>query len=185
MEFSKLLEQRRSYRSLQSVKIDESLINELADAVKLTPSCYNHQPWRFLFVYEKTLLEKIYNALSEGNKWAKKGSMIVAVLSQREYDCILPDGREYYKFDTGMAVGILILKTTELGLVAHPIAGYDPQLFKQIFNIPSSLEILALIVVGKKSNVISSELKDYQVETEKKRPQRKEASEFIYINEYK
>lgn len=185
MEFSKLLEQRRSYRSLEPVKIDESLINELAKAVRLTPSCYNNQPWRFLFIYEKVLLEKSFNTLSEGNIWAKKGSMIIAVLSQKDYDCILPDGREYYKFDTGMAASILILKATELGLVAHPIAGYDPKLFKQIFNIPDTMEVIALIVIGKKAKEISAELKDYQIETEKRRPQRKELIEFIYINEFK
>lgn len=185
MEFLKLLEERRAYRSLDPIPIDNSLINEFADAVKLAPSCYNNQPWRFLFIYEKNILEKTFTALSEGNAWAKKSSMIVAVLSQKDLDCIMPDGRTYYKFDTGMATGILILKATELGLVAHPIAGYNPEIIKTVFNIPGSMEVLTLVIIGKKSKEISSELNDYQIKTEKNRPQRKENKDFIYINEYK
>jgi nitroreductase len=185
MEFSKLLEQRRSYRSLVPVSIDQSLIDQLTNAVKLTPSCYNKQPWRFLFIYDKDVLNKAFTVLSEGNAWAKKASLIIAVLSQKDFDCMLPDGRNYYKFDTGMATSILLLKATELGLVAHPIAGYKPGLIKEIFNISETMEVLALIVVGKKSVKINAELKDYQIESEKKRPERKENSEFIYINKYK
>lgn len=30
---------------------------------------------------------------------------------------------EYYLFDAGMSVAFLILRATELGIVAHPIAG--------------------------------------------------------------
>ena len=185
MEFSKLLEERRSYRSLEPAVIDESLINELTNAVKLTPSCYNKQPWRFLFIYNKEILKKTFEALTEGNAWAKKASMIVAVLSQKDFDCVMPDGRTYYKIDTGMAASILLLKATELGLVAHPIAGYNPEIIKQIFNIPSSIEVLTLIIIGKRAKVINSELKDYQIESEKKRPERKKNKDFIYINEYR
>ena len=184
MEFSNLLEERRSYRSLEPVKIDESLIDKLANAIKLTPSCYNKQPWRFLFIYDKEILKKTFDALSEGNAWAKKASMIVAVLSQKDFDCVLPDDRTYYKFDTGMATGILLLKSTELGLVAHPIAGYNSEIIKQIFNIPQTIEVLALVIIGKRAKDISPELKDYQIESEKNRPERKENKDFIYINEY-
>jgi hypothetical protein len=56
----------------------------------------------------------------------QKSSLIIAVYSKREYDCIIDD-RECYLFDTGIAVSFMILRAAELGLVAHVIAGYDPR----------------------------------------------------------
>jgi nitroreductase len=185
MEFSELIEKRRAYRSLEIINITEGLIKEIGEAVRLTPSCYNNQPWRFIFVYEKNILEELFSALTAGNIWAKRSSMIVAVLSQKDYDCKMDDGRDYYKLDTGMAMAFLILKAADLGLVAHPIAGYNPELVKKILNIPESLEVLSLIIVGKKSNEIDKELKDYQIEAEKNRPVRKEVDEFIFLNKFK
>jgi nitroreductase len=184
MELSEILSKRRAYRSFEPVIIDEAMINDLAEAVKITPSCYNNQPWRFLFIYDKPVLEKTFEALTEGNKWAKKASMIIAVISQKDFDCKLPDGRDYYKFDTGMASAVLILKLTELGFVAHPIAGYDPEKIKQIFNIPAPFEVLTLIIAGKKAKEISSELKDYQITSEKERPERKKNSDFAFKNKF-
>jgi nitroreductase len=184
MELSKLLEERRAYRALAPVEITESLINEIADTLKLSPSCFNNQPWRYLFIYEKDILNKTFEALTEGNKWAKKSSMIIAVLSQRDFDCKMPDGRDYYKFDTGMASAILILKATELGLVAHPIAGYSPDKIKEIFNIPAGIEVLTLIIVGKKTSELGSDLNDHQKEVELKRPDRKSNKEFVFLNKF-
>jgi hypothetical protein len=51
--------------------------------------------------------------------------MIIAVFSQKDLDCIRRGGREYYLFDTGMATAFMILRAMGLGLVAHPIAGFN------------------------------------------------------------
>ena len=185
MNFNELLEKRRAYRSLESIEITESIVNDLYEALKLSASCFNNQPWRYVFVFEKDQLNKTYSALSEGNAWAKKSSMIIAVLSHRDLDCKMPDGRDYYKFDTGMASAILILKATELGLVAHPIAGYNPDKVKEVLDIPEPFEVLTLIIVGKKSQEEGELLSDYQKEVEKKRPERKQKSEVVYLNRFR
>jgi len=46
-------------------------------------------------------------ALSSDNAWAKDSSVIVAVSSKEDYDCVLKD-RKYYQFDMGMAIGFLL-----------------------------------------------------------------------------
>jgi hypothetical protein len=43
-------------------------------------------------------------------------------------------GMGYYLFDTGMATAIMILKATDLGLVAHSIAGYDEETIKRVLK---------------------------------------------------
>ncbi len=184
MEIREGIESRRAYRSLEPAEISEGLIRDMAGHAGLAPSCFNHQPWRFVFVFQKKLLQRLFSVLSESNRWVSNASMIVAVFSHKEVDCLIK-GREYYLFDTGMASAFLILRALELGLVAHPIAGYDEGGVKKILAIPDDMNVITLIIMGKKSGSIQSQLTEKQAETEKKRPERLKFGEIAFINHYK
>ncbi|OGS40132.1 MAG: nitroreductase [Euryarchaeota archaeon RBG_13_31_8] len=183
MDVKEAIKKRRAYRSLVPVEITNDLINDLAECVQITASCFNNQPWRYIFVYDKEILLKMHDALTTGNEWAKKASMIIVVLGKKEDDCIIRD-RIYFQFDIGMATCAMILRATELGLVAHPIAGYSPKKTREIFGISENIDVITLVIVGKHSDKIDPVLSPSQVEAEKERPKRKEIGEFIYINRY-
>ena len=172
---------RRAYRSLEPVEITEELVRDLAESARLAPSCNNNQPWRFVFAYDPEVLKKVHGAMSRGNKWVQAASMIIAVFSREDLDCRIK-GRDYYLFDTGMATAFLILRATELGLVAHPIAGYDEGAVKEILGIPEDMQVITLVNVGKRSETIGPLLSDKQVEREKKRPERIPLKELAFIN---
>ncbi len=184
MSVKEAIQQRRAYRSLEKVEITEDLIDELAKYISLAPSCFNNQPWRFVFVYEEETLKKMYSTLTRGNYWATDSSMIIAVFSKKELDCI-QENREYYLFDTGMATAYLILILTEMGFVAHPVAGYDENKTKEILGIPNEMTVITLIIVGKKASTISSKLEAWQIEREKTRPDRLPIDKFAFKNNYK
>ncbi|UCF11773.1 MAG: nitroreductase family protein [Thermoplasmatales archaeon] len=167
MDVKKAIIKRRAYRSLKPVEITEKLIHDLAECAQLSASCFNNQPWRYVFVYDPSVLKEMHKALSPGNAWANDASMIIAVFSKKEDDCIIHD-REYYLFDAGMATRLLILRATELGLVAHPIAGYSPKKTREILSIPDYYNVITLIIVGKHTKKINPILSDKQVEAEKK-----------------
>ncbi len=183
MDLSTIIESRRAYRSLEKIDIKEDLIRTLARSASLSASCYNHQPWKFVFVYENAVLEELKTALSKGNAWAQNASMIIAVLSKANDDCVL-DYRKYYLFDTGMATALLILKATELGYVAHPIAGYNPETVKGVIKSPDDMEIVTLIIFGKHKEEIDPVLSEKQRNDEIKRPQRKPFGEYACLNKY-
>lgn len=184
MDVKGAINKRRAYRSLEAVIITESMIKDLADHARLAPSCFNKQPWRFVFVTDPDMLNKMSEGISSGNKWTQLASMIVAVFSERKLDCLLGE-REYFLFDSGMASAFLILRATEMGLVAHPIAGYNEKKTKEILNIPEDKRLITLICVGKKSDKISSLLNDMQVELENTRPPRHPFETFAFFNKYK
>ena len=100
MDVKQAIEKRRAYRSLEHIEITEDLIKDLAQSAQLFCSCFNNQPWRYVFVYDPEMLKKMHVALSQGNEWAQSASMIIAVFSKPELDCIIKD-RKYYLFDTG------------------------------------------------------------------------------------
>ena len=83
-----------------------------------------------------------------------------------------------------MAVEAMILCATELGLVAHPIAGFNPDKTKEILGIPEEMDVITLIIMGKHSEKINPVLSEKQIEAEKKRPERKPLSEFVSLNRY-
>lgn len=184
MEVLQAIHKRRAYRSLEPEKITEDLIKELVQSAQLAPSCFNNQPCRFVFVYEPEALKNMFTALSEGNEWAYAGSMIIAVFSRKEDDCIIKD-REYHQFDCGLAAGFLMLRATELGLVAHPIAGFSPKKTREILGIPEEYKVITLIIVGKHSETISPILSEKQVGWEKKRPERKPFEEIASLNRFR
>jgi len=172
---------RRAYRSLEPVEITTKLIETLGRAVQLSPSCFNNQPWHFVFTYEKGTLERLFKALSKGNIWATYASMIIAVCAKKEDDCLIHE-REYYLFDLGLASSFLILQATKLGLVAHPIAGYSPKKVQEVLSIPDEYMVITLIIIGKHSGNIPEFLSEKQVESEKNRPTRKTLETFIHHN---
>ncbi|MEO0137733.1 MAG: nitroreductase family protein [candidate division WOR-3 bacterium] len=184
MNVKQTIERRRAYRSLEPTEITNDLIEDLANCARLFCSCFNNQPWRYVFVYDKTILTALHSALSPGNEWAQSASMIIAVFSKPEFDCIMKDGRRYYLFDTGMATAAMILRATELGLVAHPIAGYNQQKVKEILKIPEDMEVITLIIIGKHSDKINPVLSEKQIGAEKIRPERLPLEKFIWHNQY-
>lgn len=143
---------RRSKRAISDEKISEAELDRLIRAAHLAPSCFNNQPWRLIPVDEPAKLNRIKEALPGGNYWAKKAPVIIAVVSRQNIDCELSHDRIYYKFDCGLAVENLLLQATDMGLVSHPIAGFNPEVTREVLSIPDDFELITLIVVGKPGN---------------------------------
>ncbi|MHA1672375.1 MAG: nitroreductase family protein [Promethearchaeota archaeon] len=184
MNLKEILTQRRAYRSLEAIEITPDMITQLAQAAQLMPSCYNKQPWRFVFVKDNPELQILKDeALPKGNAWAQPASMIIVVFSKKELDCVIKE-REYYLFDVGMATAALILRATEMGLVAHPIAGYSPIKVRKFVHIPEEYNIVTLLVIGKKKLEFSSYISEDQKKGESTRPSRLKVEKFTFINQF-
>jgi peroxiredoxin/nitroreductase len=144
-----LIHSRRAYRALSGEPVAREALQRLVEAAHLAPSCFNNQPWRFVIAQGETL-DRVKGALSGGNYWAKRAPAILALASHRDLDCKLSDGRDYFLFGCGMATGLLMIQATQMGLVAHPIAGYDPHAVKEALGIPEEYVLITLIVIGKR-----------------------------------
>jgi nitroreductase len=183
MDVKEAIDKRRAYRSLKPMEITEDLVRDLAKHAILAPSCFNNQPIRYVFVYDKDKLMQMREALSKGNEWAYEASLIVAVFGKKDNDCLIAD-REYYLFDIGLSTAFLILRSTELGMVAHPIAGFKGAKTKEILGIPRDMMLITLVIVGKHSEKINPVLSEKQVAWEKERPERLAFEKFAYLNSF-
>lgn len=183
MELTEVIERRRAYRSLKGFEVTEDLVRDLATAAQLAPSCFNNQPWRFIFVIGDDALGRILSTLTEGNKWARRASMVVAVVGRKEDDCV-SRGREYYMFDIGMAAAFLMLRATDLGLVAHPIAGFNAEAAAVALGVPEGFTVITLLIVGRHAEGVNDLLSDSQKAIERKRPERRPLKEFAFIDRF-
>lgn len=183
MDVKEAIMTRRAFRSFVPATITRELVEDLAGGAGLAPSCNNNQPWRFVFVYGPEALGKLHEALTEGNRWAKDSSLIIAPFARKEDDC-MTGGRNYFMFDVGMAVAFIILRATELGLVAHPIAGYDENKAKEALGIPADMTLVTLVNVGRHTTELKPYLSENQIKAERGRPPRKELSEYLFIDHY-
>lgn len=183
MEVAEAVRARRARRALQEIPVEKKKMDEMVEAARLSASCFNNQPWRLVFAVGKEPLASVKETLAKGNAWAKRASFIVAVVAKETDDCQLSDRRDYFLFDCGLAIGQLELMATELGLIAHPIAGYDPVKVKAALEIPEEYVVIALVICGYPGED-DSLLSDKQKAAEKERPERKPAGENIFLDRW-
>ncbi len=148
MKILKAIDSRRARRALDTAPIPKEILARLVEAAHLAPSCMNAQPWRIITVVDPDRLEALKAALSPGNYWAKKAPAIAAFVTSLDWDARLDGGRDYALFDLGMAAMAYQLQAVEEGLIAHPIAGFNPASAKLALGIPETVVLEALVIVG-------------------------------------
>ncbi len=144
-----LISARRAVRALAEAPVSREEIETMIAAAHLAPSCFNNQPWRFVAIDDPQTLAAVKGAMPKGNYWTGPAPAIIAVTSKSEIDCQLSDNRDYYLFDCGMAVSNLMVQATGMGLVAHPIAGYNPVKVKELLGIPDDYVLITLVIIGR------------------------------------
>jgi nitroreductase len=136
-----LILKRWSPRALSGEPLSEEELAALFEAAKWAPSCFNNQPWRFIYVKNNTPnWEKMYSLLTESNKiWTSKAAVLVLVISKQTFDYNGQPSRTA-SFDVGAAWENLALEAATRGLVAHGMAGFD--------YIPDDYKVEAMIALG-------------------------------------
>jgi nitroreductase len=179
MQVAEAISARRARRTLDTRPISDDIVKELVEAMRLSASCNNSQPWRVVIAKDNYSLALVKSALSKGNVWATRSPLILVVAAKSDDDCRLSDNRDYYLFSTGLAVGQLVLRATELGIIAHPIAGFNPIEAKKLLEIPNDHVVITFVICGY-LGTDESLLSDKQRELEKNRPERKSVGENFF-----
>jgi nitroreductase len=161
MEIIDAISARRAYRFLSADALPDGSARRIVEAGHLAPSCFNNQPWRITAAsgdaagggagHGDEPLTALRAALSETNAWATRAPMIIAVAVRASDDCRLEDGRDYALFDAGLCAMNMISQATAEGLVAHPIAGYNPKKAKAALGIDKDYVLAVLIVVARRA----------------------------------
>ena len=179
MDVIEAIHRRRAKRTIDPRPVEEEKLAALVEAMRLAPSCNNNQPWRVVICRSPESLAKARLALTKGNVWATRAPVIFVVAAKLEEDCHQSDRRDYFLFGCGLAVGQMCLRATELDLIAHPIAGFDPLVDKKELGIPDDHVVITNVIIGYLGQDRSL-LSDKQKIREDERPERRHVSENFF-----
>lgn len=142
METLESIRKRCSLKThLSEQQIEPEKINTILEAARLAPSARNLQPWRFILVQDRQMIEALTPAFFEANRVVKDAAAILVVCG-RARDDVAHDGKEYYLFDIGLAVENMILAATNLGLVTHLMTAFSETDVKRVLHIPDDVRVV-------------------------------------------
>ena len=150
-EVDSMFTDRWSPRAFLPDPLPEHQINTLFEAARWAPSCFNEQPWLFVYATEPEQRSKLVSALVPKNqRWAGKCPLLMFALARKNF---LQGGREnrHAPFDTGAAWMALALQARRLGLYAHGMAGFNQEKAYEVLGVSKDeYHVMAAIAVGRK-----------------------------------
>ncbi len=150
MDAMKAILERRSIRDYLPTPLERSEVEELVEAASFAPSAHNGQPWEFVFIDDREVL----NALNEGRKYASMllqapGAFVVCAKFPEKPRLPKGQGVEYFCIqDSAAAIQNLLLAAHAKGLGTCWIGDFDEDVLRELLNIPQEYAPVAVIAVG-------------------------------------
>lgn len=138
---------RRSIRKYTGKVIPESTIEEIIKAAMYAPSAVNKQPWHFIVVSERNILDRI-REIHPYASFLATASHAILVCGDTE----LQHDEGYYVVDCGAATQNLLLAAHMLGIGScwigvHPREERKKR-FAELFGLPDHVQPYALVSLG-------------------------------------
>jgi len=141
MQVQEAIKERHSCRNFNSTPIAVNLIEALIDAARLAPTARNIQPWEFIAVTQKEVLQKL-GQLADHGRFIRDAACCIAVLCE---------DTKYYLEDGSAATENILLTATDLGLASCWVAGDKKdycQKVKELLGAPQDLKLVSLVALG-------------------------------------
>lgn len=139
---------RTSVRDYTSTPIPEATIDTLLRAGMAAPTAGNKQPWKFIVVNERALLD----SLAQGN-WRPAAKAQAAIVVCGDTTNSFPgEGKDYWVQDCSAATENILLAAHAVGLGAvwcgcYPISE-RVELVRTTFAIPDSIVPISVVMLG-------------------------------------
>ncbi len=139
MDALEAIRTRRSIRNFTGDPIPRQDLEALIDAARLAPSGHNEQPWDFIVITDRAMIDQLKVAAG----WMEKAGAIIAV--------VLDPSSRWWLEDGSAAIQNILLAAHALGYGACWLEGYTLPLeakFKTLLGVPEDKRLLTLIPVG-------------------------------------
>lgn len=168
---------RRSVRAFKQEPIPRDDFDRIFEIVRLAPSAWNAQPWRFIVATDPSLRAQL-GAAAYGQKQVTGAPAVIVLYTDMKavlenVDDIMHPGmpveqraasaasfrgsfsaktdaeREQWGASQGyIALGYLLLAASSLGYATSPMLGFEPAKVKTILGLPGHVSIPALVAIG-------------------------------------
>lgn len=157
MEYSELLNKRRSIRAYEPKKVEREAVEEIIKAAGKAPSWKNSQTGRYYVVMSDEVLSDVKaTCLPEFNaKNCADASVLIITTFVKGVAGFGNDGAPinnlgegWGAYDLGLQNENLVLKAAELGLGTLIMGIRDEAKLREKLNIPEDEEVVAVIALG-------------------------------------
>ena len=174
---------RRAIKKFNSsYKMFSEDIKSLMELTILSPTSYNQQNWRFIYVTDQAVKEKISKAACDQDQ-PRDGSLVIVLCGNlnawkedplrywrnntpekqelvknslvRKYENNPENRRDEAMRSCGFAAQTIMLAARQMNLDSCPMVGFEYDELAEIINLPKDHMIVMMIVVGKKSEDVA------------------------------
>jgi nitroreductase len=144
---------RWSPRAFLPDKVSHEDLMTLFEAARWSPSCFNEQPWHFIYAVSDTDLARFHTVLNEKNRtWGSKAPVLIIAFSRTRFRRNQKPNR-WADFDTGAAWLALTLQANQLGLHCHAMGGFDQDKAHEVTHVDrEQYNAVCVIAVGRRAD---------------------------------
>ena len=148
--FIDLVRKRRSIRRYVDRDVEREKIDLIVEAALRSPSSRSLNPWKFIIVTDKELLERLSRAKEHGSGFLKNAPLGIVV-------CAEPEKCDVWIEDCSIASIIIQLTAHDLGLGScwiqirrrmHNSSKTSEEYVKEVLGIPEKMVVESIIAIG-------------------------------------
>ena len=140
MNAIEVMRKRRTVRAYTGAPVPREHLETIVDCGRLAASGRNAQPWDFIVITDKAMIEK----LTIVAQWINQAGAVIAV--------VMDPSSRWWVEDGAAAVQNMLLAATELGYGSCWLEGYTlrhEDELKILLNVPADRRLMTLVPVGK------------------------------------
>ena len=147
METLDAIKTRRSIRKFKPQLISREIILELLEAAMFAPSAGNEQPWQFVVLDDRKILDEVPRICSTASMCRQSATAVLVC-----GDATLEKYPGFWVLDCSAAVENLLLAAHALGLGAVWVGVYPlsdrVEAFRRLLALPPEITPFALVALG-------------------------------------
>lgn len=141
--------ERCSPRAFNPEPLPPEVVASLFEAARWAPSCFNEQPWLFIYGTSEKERKVFLEILTEGNRLWAANAPVLAVLFARRTFARNDRPNRWAAYDCGAAWVSLAFQARNMGLYAHAMAGFSQARAYELLSVPEEqYEAMAAIAAG-------------------------------------
>jgi nitroreductase len=141
MDVVEAIHYKRAIRNFQDKPIEEDAINAILNAGRRAQSAKNTQPWHFIAIRDKEVLNKLSTLGHYAGHLAGAG-LGVTILTPH------PSERFSIMFDAGQSAAYMQLRAWELGIGSCLATIYEPEKARILLGFPNEFHLRIAISFG-------------------------------------
>ena len=135
---------RRNVREFADRAIPDEDLNRVLEAGRTAPSSQNNQPWDFVLVTDRQMLQELSTVWRGGGHIAHAAAAIAVVIPDEEE----PRVRERNRFDIGQATMQMMIAAADRAIGTGHSAVGDQDLARSVLHVPEDKLVAFVIDLG-------------------------------------